>query len=440
MQLSDCIPVIAARLQFGFWVGRDGFWLRRLQRGCSQLLNAAFIGLKNDKVEPININVVLRGRNAPHSIAQEPANGAIVVEVVLGELQARGLADAIQLGQAIDQERAVRLLLYGCGVCVGIVVFIINLADHLFQDVFESDQAGRAAILVHDDSQMQSASAHLFQRTPGRHGLGDKEGWIGDLGDLDGVQVHIRSSKKLQEGLGVDDAANVVDRLRVYRQTGKVTIVLGQQKVAQGGGLVECDNVDAGAHDRADFCLLEVEDVIDEVTLVALDRTGLVCTGDNQAELRFRDFCLGLDGEVEEGHDATEKPDKNAADWVKDDSKNVDDRETGAENCLGVVDAQGFGENFAKKEVKECQKGCDVADARGAEYGGGCLGGEGGCGDGGDLNGDKNGGEEACDVAIEDGKDGPLALCGGELADFPREQGSNCGFGCGEDGRAEEED
>jgi hypothetical protein len=45
------------------------------------------------------------------------------------------------------------------GACLNarafLVEFVLDLADELFEDVFERDEARRAAVFVHDDSQMK---------------------------------------------------------------------------------------------------------------------------------------------------------------------------------------------------------------------------------------------------------------------------------------------
>ena len=44
-----------------------------------------------------------------------------------------------------------------------LVELVTNLADDLFKQIFERDEAGRAAIFVEDDGDMRPHLAHLFQ-------------------------------------------------------------------------------------------------------------------------------------------------------------------------------------------------------------------------------------------------------------------------------------
>ncbi len=61
------------------------------------------------------------------------------------------------------------------------IVFIVNLADDLLQQVFQRHQAGSTAEFVHHDGDMLPVVPELVQQIVHRQGFGDKNGLAGQL-------------------------------------------------------------------------------------------------------------------------------------------------------------------------------------------------------------------------------------------------------------------
>ena len=57
----------------------------------------------------------------------------------------------------------------------GAVVFILELADDLFNKVFEGDDAGGASVLVGDDGDLETLLAQNTEQRINAHGLGDAQ-------------------------------------------------------------------------------------------------------------------------------------------------------------------------------------------------------------------------------------------------------------------------
>ena len=100
----------------------------------------------------------------------------------LGQLDTRLLGEVVQAEQAVDVEVPA---LQPPGVGVLRVVLIPDLADELFDQVLEGDDAGGAAVLIDDHSDVLAGASQLGQRR--EYALrvrqqGDLAGNVPDLG------------------------------------------------------------------------------------------------------------------------------------------------------------------------------------------------------------------------------------------------------------------
>ena len=81
--------------------------------------------------------------------------------------------------------------------CRLIVVFVFDVADDLLDDIFHGDDAVGAAILVHDQSQMNARRLHLHEQVDGGHRFRHEQDRPDQLrlgkrlGEIDGFQVEI---------------------------------------------------------------------------------------------------------------------------------------------------------------------------------------------------------------------------------------------------------
>ena len=87
-------------------------------------------------------------------------------------------------------------------------MLVVNLADDLFEQVFDGDEAGDAAVLVDDDAHMLLFALHLAQQFVDALGLGDELRLALDAGHGAGAGLGVGD---LQQVVGEGDAGDVVD-------------------------------------------------------------------------------------------------------------------------------------------------------------------------------------------------------------------------------------
>ena len=100
---------------------------------------------------------------------------------VVGEL------DGVLRGEVADVERGVKDD-RAVGESLGAlddVKFVVNLADHLLEDVFDGDEAEDAAELVHDHGQTDTARTKLEKELAGELALGDDEDFAKDAAEAE---------------------------------------------------------------------------------------------------------------------------------------------------------------------------------------------------------------------------------------------------------------
>ena len=161
-----------------------------------------------------------------------------------------------------------------------LVVFVLDLADDLFQDVLDGDQPGGAAVLVGDDRDVDAISTQLPEEIVQPLRFGDDVGRAKEL--LDGQRPR-RSDDEGQEILGVEDPHDLIDRLAEDRQAGVALLGDRVDDVLRRGVLGDGDDVDARNHDVARGGLFQAQDVVDHLALFGFDdAVVVVISGDDQ--------------------------------------------------------------------------------------------------------------------------------------------------------------
>ena len=100
----------------------------------------------------------------------------------------------------------------------GGIVFVLDVAHDLFQQIFDGDEARRAAVFIQGNGDMLLAGAKFLQK--GADGLGFRyeEGFPHDGGK--GLPVRIGGEQAAQNVLGMEDADHVVAGIPEDRDAG----------------------------------------------------------------------------------------------------------------------------------------------------------------------------------------------------------------------------
>ena len=101
-----------------------------------------------------------------------------------GECRAEHLAHVVERRARVKHVRAVGLLpeqrLFAR------VVFILDLADDLFQNIFDGHQPGHAAVFIHDNRYVDMALLQFLEQVAHALGFRNKIGWPNDARQRNG--------------------------------------------------------------------------------------------------------------------------------------------------------------------------------------------------------------------------------------------------------------
>ena len=146
------------------------------------------------------------------------------------ELVGEEVAEAGELEGAGDDVGAVGLADGGV-VGLGFVVLVGDVAYDGFEEVFDGDEAGYAAVLVDDDAHVLLLALHLAEELGDFFGLGDEGYGALDLGDgaVAGFGVG-----DVEEVVGEGDAGDVVERAGVDGDAGEGVLLDDLSELLEG--------------------------------------------------------------------------------------------------------------------------------------------------------------------------------------------------------------
>ena len=113
-----------------------------------------------------------------------------------------------------------------------------------FEQVFDGDQAGDAAVLVDDDAHVLLFALHLAQQLVAALGFRDEDGRALDAGDGACAGFLVGD---LQQVVGEGDAGNVVERAGVDGNAGEVVFAQQLEKLLEGDGSGNGEDSGAGS-------------------------------------------------------------------------------------------------------------------------------------------------------------------------------------------------
>src|SRR6478609_2163664 len=149
-------------------------------------------------------------RHTAESLAEQPADR---VDVLVVEVDAEQVADLVE-AEACAHPEPTGLELHR--LLGARIVLVGDLADELLDEVFEGHEARHAAVLVHDEADVNGVALHLLQERLGLHRLRHEHGATGDAVDRGVAPAGLVAEPELHEvfevqhpddaiGVGVDD-------------------------------------------------------------------------------------------------------------------------------------------------------------------------------------------------------------------------------------------
>jgi hypothetical protein len=179
--------------------------------------------------------------------------------------------EVLQAGAAVHARRVAR------GHVVGTVVLVSDLADELFHQVFEGDDAVGAAVLVHHDGQVHAFLPHRGDRRQDQLASREDQDWSGDVGDASVVR-----GSDPEQVADVEEPEDVIEAVAAHRVpgVGQVADPLSCLDKAELTG--EERHVASRAHDLLHTGLGGGEHVAEDASLLLVER---VMGGDQLAQL-----------------------------------------------------------------------------------------------------------------------------------------------------------
>ena len=131
---------------------------------------------------------------------------------------------------------------------LGTVVLVLQFADDLFDGVFDGDQAGDAAVFIHDDSHMLAGALHLVEQVVDRLGFGHQHRVTDDGFDIAGYRRGIE--RRGAHGiLQVCHADQIIHIIADDRYTGESGTGAQFQHVLQRLPAFDANHISARHHD-----------------------------------------------------------------------------------------------------------------------------------------------------------------------------------------------
>src|SRR6266545_4615470 len=280
--------------------------------------------------------------------ARDQESGDRRVVVRFGQFQAEfavGLADG---HSGVDAEDAFAALAEFRGQ--RLVVFVLDLADDLFEYVFERQNALDAAVFVDDYGQVDAAILQALQDVaePGR--VRNEDRLAHDLFQVE----YLLFEQEGHDVLAMEHADYLVEIPAVDGQARIARDLKLAHDLFETGALFERHDLRRRDHNFARGQVGEFEDVVDHLTLFLQQLARLMAEIDQAPEFFFR-----VDGVMARSEMDAEEPEKF-------DARNVDQPDEGLEGLVeklhptgrrqrdsfGLLDGQGLRRVFAQHQVQ----------------------------------------------------------------------------------------
>src|SRR5262249_18922374 len=140
----------------------------RDDRGLAEanLVDAAPLRLEHLGEQAVALEGLADGGHAPDARQDVAAHG---LEPLRFDREAEAIAELVEADLGAEHVRAVALVHDRLALDV---ILVADLADDLLQQIFDRDEARRAAVLVHDDGHLDLPALELLQQLGNALGLG----------------------------------------------------------------------------------------------------------------------------------------------------------------------------------------------------------------------------------------------------------------------------
>lgn len=336
-------------------------------------------------------------------------------------------------------------------------MFVGDVAEDLFKDVFEGNQTGDATEFVDDEGHVAAGAAERFHELQYRFGFGYDFGLPQKALD---VELGRRATALIgaaallpdaEEIFGIDDTDHVLRTALIDGHAGVLVFVEGTKEVVEVGLDGGSGDGTAGSHDFAGGEFAEVEEAGDCAFLGILEKAVFARGADDELDL-FGGVGGGLrftgesDGAGDDGGGAFDDGDEGSGN-AREEEQGGGDEDSEA---VGLVDGEVFGDDLADDDVHVGDEQEREGERDGME-GGGDLRGFDGLNDfqhegvdgvfagptetkAGERNADLDDAKEAFRVG-EQAEGGVGAGCAfiGQLAEARLAYGKECNLGAGEE-------
>src|SRR5208283_3082847 len=240
-------------------------------------VHAALGGFEHLEAQSVLVEDFTRPGNVSREFAHQPGDGGRLFFIRPHPEQ---FLQQIDVGVAVEDVGRLVLLYDLC-----LFVLIADLADDLFDQIFDRDQATDTAVLINHDGHANIVALHLAQQFAPQLGFGN-EVHIGFHQVANGLAVRLDIGN-LQQVLGIDDAFDVIDIALVHRYA-RVGMFLHQiRQFVDRRADWNSDDLRPRRHNLPHRFVAELNHRLDEVA-VALPQNAFFLAGFDQRVNRFR--------------------------------------------------------------------------------------------------------------------------------------------------------
>jgi len=192
--------------------------------------------------------------------------------IVAGQFDFQQIVHLVDIHRAVDQP-FIRTDRQVFGLLVN-VVFIANIADDLFDQVFDRHQPCCTAVLIHDDGDMHFLVLHLAEQRVGQFGFRHE---VRRAQRMTNRRFHRRTLlPQRQQILGVQQAANIIERVIVHGQARMAAVEERFERRRQRGITAHRHNIRPGDHHLASERFAKVENGVDHLLFLVFDAAALL--------------------------------------------------------------------------------------------------------------------------------------------------------------------
>ena len=151
------------------------------------------------------------------------------------------------------------------------VVFIVNLTDNLFQNIFQSDETCHFTVFIYHNGNVKGGCSHFHKK------FGDILVFVCEMRSTEIMTDIKRFITVIKEQiLHIDDTNHIILILFVYRKSGKAILTEDVDQLLVSTFHTGKSHIDSGNHNIFGIGIAKIKDIIDHFFFVRLDHTVFV--------------------------------------------------------------------------------------------------------------------------------------------------------------------